>query len=70
MSLIKSKTSIADHGEMFTPLWMVEAMLDLVKGETDRIDSRFLAGCGKRAGLSEFLLGAPISSDRRTINQW
>ncbi|MEK9133511.1 MAG: SAM-dependent DNA methyltransferase [Pseudomonadota bacterium] len=47
MSLIKSKTRVADHGEVFTPLWMVEAMLDLVKGETERIDSRFLEpGCG------------------------
>jgi hypothetical protein len=43
MSLIKSKERVADHGEVFTPPWMVEAMLDLVKGETERIDSRFLA---------------------------
>ena len=42
MSLIKSKKRVADHGEVFTPPWMVEAMLDLVKGETERIDSRFL----------------------------
>lgn len=32
---------------MFTPDWMVEAMLDLVKNETERIDSRFLEpACG------------------------
>lgn len=38
---------MADHGEVFTPPWMVEAMLDLVKGETERIDSRFLEpACG------------------------
>ena len=42
MSLTKSKKRVADHGEVFTPLWIVEAMLDLVKGETERIDSRFL----------------------------
>jgi hypothetical protein len=42
MSLVKSKQRVADHGEVFTPEWMVEAMLDLVKGETERIDSRFL----------------------------
>ncbi len=41
MSLVKSKQRVADHGEVFTPPWMVEAMLDLVKGETERIDSRF-----------------------------
>jgi hypothetical protein len=38
---IKSKQRFADHGEVFTPAWMVEAMLDLVKDETERIDSRF-----------------------------
>ena len=38
---------MADHGEVFTPPWMVEAMLDLVKGESERIDSRFLEpACG------------------------
>jgi len=47
MSLIKSKKRVADHGEVFTPQWLVENMLDLVKGETDRIDSRFLeTACG------------------------
>ncbi len=47
MNLIKSKKRVADHGEVFTPEWMVEAMLDLVKGETKRIDSRFLEpACG------------------------
>ena len=47
MNLIKSKQRIADHGEVFTPAWMVEAMLDLVKEESERIDSRFLEpACG------------------------
>src|SRR5690348_1152881 len=47
MSLIRSKKRVADHGEVFTPPWLVEAMLDLVKGETERIDSRFLEpACG------------------------
>jgi len=47
MSLIKSKQRVADHGEVFTPPWMVEAMLDLVKDETERIDARFLEpACG------------------------
>jgi hypothetical protein len=47
MNLIKSKTRVADHGEVFTPRWLVENMLDLVKGETERIDSRFLEpACG------------------------
>jgi hypothetical protein len=47
MNLIKSKKRVADHGEVFTPPWMVEAMLNLVKDETERIDSRFLEpACG------------------------
>src|SRR5260370_4420210 len=47
MNLVKSKNRVADHGEVFTPEWMVEAMLDLVKGEPERIDSRFLEpACG------------------------
>lgn len=47
MNLIKSKRRVADHGEVFTPRWLVESMLNLVKGETERIDSRFLEpACG------------------------
>ena len=42
MSLVKSKERVADHGDVFTPAWLVEAMLNLVKGETERVDSRFL----------------------------
>jgi hypothetical protein len=47
VSFVKSKQRVADHGEVFTPAWMVEAMLDLVKAETERIDSRVLEpACG------------------------
>ena len=47
MTLVKSKQRVVDHGEVFTPPWMVEAMLDLVKGESERIDARFLEpACG------------------------
>jgi len=45
--LVKSRQRVADHGEVFTPAWLVEDMLDLVKSETERIDSRFLEpACG------------------------
>ena len=38
---------MADHGEVFTPAPIVEAMLDLVQAETERIDSRVLEpACG------------------------
>ncbi|MDP2828039.1 MAG: N-6 DNA methylase [Sulfuricellaceae bacterium] len=47
MNLIKSRKRVADHGEVFTPAWMVDAMLDLVKEESERLDSRFLEpACG------------------------
>ena len=56
MSLVKSKQRVADHGEVFTPAWMVEAMLNLVKDETERIDSRFLEqACGNGNFLVQIL---------------
>ena len=56
MNYVKSKQRVADHGEVFTPAWMVEAMLDLVKEETDRIDSRFLEpACGSGNFLVQIL---------------
>jgi N-6 DNA Methylase len=56
MSLVKSKQRVADHGEVFTPAWLVEAMLDLVKDESERIDSRFLEpACGSGNFLVQVL---------------
>ena len=53
---VKSKQRVADHGEVFTPDWMVEAMLDLVKDQTERIDSRFLEpACGSGNFLVQVL---------------
>lgn len=47
MSLVKSKQRVADHGEVFTPTEIVEAMINLVADEAERIDSRFLEpACG------------------------
>jgi hypothetical protein len=46
-SLMKSRRRVADHGEVFTPPALVEAMLDLVRPDAERIDSRFLEpACG------------------------
>jgi hypothetical protein len=53
---IKSKQRISDHGEVFTAEREVNAMLDLVKQETERIDSRFLEpACGDGNFLAEIL---------------
>lgn len=69
MSLFKSRQRIADHGEVFTPPWMVEAMLDLVKGETERIDSRFLEpACGSGNFLSAFCSGSSAPSKSSSEN--
>jgi hypothetical protein len=54
--LVKSRRRVADHGEVFTPNWMVEDMLDLVKSETERIDARFFEpACGSGNFLKSIL---------------
>jgi hypothetical protein len=56
MNFFKSRQRVSDHGEVFTPPWMVEAMLDLVKEESERIDSRFLEpACGSGNFLVQVL---------------
>lgn len=46
-SLVVSKERVAEHGEVYTPSAIVNAMLDLVKPETENIESRFLEpACG------------------------
>lgn len=56
MSQVKSKKRVTDHGEVFTSEKEVNAMLDLVKQETERIDSRFLEpACGNGNFLAEVL---------------
>ncbi|HSW40222.1 MAG TPA: DNA methyltransferase [Acidobacteriota bacterium] len=53
---VKSKQRVADHGEVLTGKREVNAMLDLVKSETERIDSRFLEpACGTGNFLAEIL---------------
>jgi len=51
-----SKKRVADHGEVYTAEREVKAMLDLVKQETERIESRFLEpACGTGNFLVEVL---------------
>ena len=53
---VKSKERVAKHGEVYTSPREVNAMLDLVKQETERIDSRFLEpACGTGNFLAEIL---------------
>lgn len=53
---VKSKQRVEAHGEVFTNKREVNAMLDLIKQETERIDSRFLEpACGDGNFLAEVL---------------
>ena len=53
---VKTRKRVSDHGEVFTSEREVNAMLDLVKQETQRIDSRFLEpACGNGNFLAEIL---------------
>ena len=36
--IVKSKQRVADHGEVYTPAWLVNDMLSLVQQESERID--------------------------------
>jgi type I restriction-modification system DNA methylase subunit len=53
---VASKNRVTDHGEVLTGKREVNAMLDLVKQETERIESRFLGpACGNGNFLTEIL---------------
>ena len=53
---VKSRERVQQHGEVFTNEREVNAMLNLVKHETERIDSRFLEpACGDGNFLAEIL---------------
>ena len=54
--LVISRQRVTDHGEVYTSKREVNAMLDLVAQEAERIDSRFLEpACGTGNFLSEIL---------------
>ncbi len=73
-SQIVSRKRVADHGEVFTAEREVKAMCDLVKGECERIDSRFLEpACGQGAFLIEILnrkLSIVTNRYRKAQNEW
>ncbi|MCT6919977.1 MAG: SAM-dependent DNA methyltransferase, partial [Bifidobacteriales bacterium] len=55
-----------EHGEVFTSPREVDAMLDLVKEETERIDSRFLEpACGNGNFLIEVLRRKLVSINKK-----
>lgn len=73
-SQVKSKQRVADHGEVFTAEREVKAMCDLVKQETERIDSRFLEpACGDGNFLAEILarkLAVVTKKYKKSVFDW
>lgn len=71
---VKSRQRVTDHGEVFTAEREVQAMCDLVKYETERIDSRFLEpACGDGNFLSAILerkLTVVTKKYRRSTYDW
>jgi hypothetical protein len=64
--LVRSKQRVVDHGEVFTPAWLVENMLDLVKHESERIDSRVLEpACGSGNFLVPVLIRKLVTVQTR-----
>jgi hypothetical protein len=64
--LVKSRQRVVDHGEVFTPAWLVEDMLKLVQVESERLESRFLEpACGSGNFLIQVLKKKlRVASDR------
>ena len=71
---IKSKKRVASRGEVFTAEREVKAMCDLVKDETERIDSRFLEpACGDGNFLAEILtrkLNVVTKKYKKNLSDW
>ena len=67
-SQVKSRKRVAEHGEVFTAEREVNAMLDLVKQETERVDSRFLEpACGDGNFMVEILRRKLVAAKKRAI---
>lgn len=71
---VKSRQRVQDHGEVFTNPREVNAMLDMVKQETERIDSRFLEpACGNGNFIAEVLrrkLAVVTARYRKSPDEW
>ncbi len=69
---IKSRQRVADHGEVFTNPREVNAMLDLVRDESFRLDSRFLEpACGNGNFLIEILRRKlSLLQDTKSQTEW
>lgn len=67
-SQVRTKKRVSDHGEVLTGQREVEAMIDLVKQETESIDSRFLEpACGDGNFLAPILERKLAVVERRYV---
>lgn len=65
---VKSRERVSAFGEVFTAEREVNAMLDLVKPETERVDSRFLEpACGTGNFLAEILRRKLVAAKRQSV---
>ena len=69
---IKSRQRVVNHGEVFTNPREVNAMLDLVRDESFRLDSRFLEpACGDGNFLIEILRRKlSLLKDIKSLTEW
>jgi len=72
--MVPNRQRVIDHGEVFTPPDLVRDMLDLVRHECERIDSRVLEpACGDGNFLAEVLRRKLATVDRlnaRNRQKW
>ena len=55
--LIKSKQRVSEHGEVYSPNWLVQEMLSLIPKNATKIESRYLeTSAGEGAFLTAILL--------------
>lgn len=65
-NLVRTRQRVRDHGEVFTPPGLVEAMLDQFKDESERVDSRFLEpACGSGNFLIQVLTRKLATVERK-----
>ena len=64
-----SRKRVTDHGEVMTARREVDAMLDLVKQETERIDSRFLEPACGTGNFLIVILERKLAVIERKLNQ-
>lgn len=67
--LIKSKERVQKHGEVFTPDWVVNLMLDQVKKQTDDIYATFLEPSAGEGAFLTAILERKLERVRRQFDK-